>query len=80
MVLLYLIAVLRSPHLADVQQYIELLNNANRSATSDSVDEVARWWASIVSLAAHWIAGDDEMAEKLYPIADAFPKHLQKVE
>lgn len=45
-----------------------------------SVDEVARWWAAIVSLAAHWIAGDDDVAEKLYPIADAFPKHLQKVE
>jgi len=40
------------------------------------VDEVARWWAAVISLAAYWLTGDDEAAHRLYPTVDALPKQL----
>ena len=49
-------------------------------ATRPGVDEVSRWWAAIIGVAANWLAGDDEDAKRLYSIADTFPKHLQNTE
>ena len=77
----------------DVQQYVQLLNESNKSplATSSSaslesstktgpVDEVARWWAAVISLGAYWLNGDDEAANRLYPTVDALPKQLYNSE
>ena len=45
-----------------------------------TVDEVSRWWAAIIGIAAHWLSGDDNAAERLYNFADVFPKQLQTTE
>ena len=45
-----------------------------------AVDEVSRWWGAMVSVAAYWLTGDDNLAEQLYGIADVFPKQLQAIE
>lgn len=49
-------------------------------ATKPGVDEVSRWWAAILGVAANWLSGDDEDARRLYSIADTFPKHLQNTD
>ena len=38
------------------------------------------WWGSVVGIAAHWLAGDDESATKLYSTVDCLPKPLQATE
>ncbi|KAM7152813.1 sterol regulatory element-binding protein 1 isoform 2-T2 [Macrochelys suwanniensis] len=40
-------------------------------------DPVAKWWASIVAVAIHWLQGDDEAAERLYPLVETMPRALQ---
>ena len=70
----------------DVQQYVQLLNESNKSSVASNgtldlsnagtADEVARWWAAVISLAAYWLTGDDEAAHRLYPTVDALPKQL----
>ncbi|XP_060074168.1 sterol regulatory element-binding protein 1-like [Ylistrum balloti] len=42
------------------------------------VDEVARWWSSIISVAMYWLSGDEENAERCYSQCDAFPRALQQ--
>jgi len=80
-----------APHCVSVQQYIQLLNDSNKATSEASactnmfdsygkVDDVARWWGSIVSVAAFWLQGDDQSAEDLYSTIDAFPVHLQSVD
>lgn len=44
------------------------------------VDEVARWWGAIVSVAYYWLIGDDENAARNYSLLDAFPQKLQNSE
>ncbi|KAH9496042.1 Sterol regulatory element-binding protein 1 [Bulinus truncatus] len=44
------------------------------------LDEVALWWANIVSVAHHWLLGEDENASRTYSILDVFPKKLNGVE
>ena len=44
------------------------------------MDEAALWWASVVSVAVHWLMGDDENAERCYSMVDTFPKKFQSLE
>lgn len=41
------------------------------------MDEVCKWWTSVVGVAANWLIGDDSAAVKFYPVVDSFPKDLQ---
>ncbi|XP_075755862.1 sterol regulatory element-binding protein 1 isoform X2 [Pelodiscus sinensis] len=76
---------------SDALEYLQLLNgcsdaadapNCTLSISSDMAagtgsDPVARWWASIVAVAIHWLQGDDEAAERLYPLVETMPRALQ---
>ncbi|CAL1543442.1 unnamed protein product [Lymnaea stagnalis] len=44
------------------------------------LDEVALWWSNIVSVAHHWLTGDDENASRNYSVLDVFPKKLHGVD
>ena len=86
----------RAPHTADVHQYVQLLSDCSASsggsdvtasafgrknlASSAGVDEIAQWWAAVVNVGAYWLSGDDEQAERLYPLLDVFPKYLHSSE
>ena len=48
--------------------------------SSPELDEVAMWWANIVSVAHYWLIGDDENAAKSFSVLDVFPKKLHGVE
>lgn len=41
-------------------------------------DEVAQWWAAIIGVTAYWLLGEEEQAERLYTIIDAFPTQLDQ--
>ena len=49
-------------------------------STSAGVDDISRWWASVLDVAAYWLSGDDEQAENLYRIVDVLPVQLHKQE
>uniref|UniRef100_T1JCH3 BHLH domain-containing protein n=1 Tax=Strigamia maritima TaxID=126957 RepID=T1JCH3_STRMM len=40
-------------------------------------DEVAQWWAAVIGVAAYWLLGEDEQAERLYPIVESLPPLLE---
>ena len=44
------------------------------------MDESSAWWAAVVSVAVYWLIGDDENAERSFPMVDSFPKKLQHSE
>ncbi|KAJ8297991.1 hypothetical protein KUTeg_024522 [Tegillarca granosa] len=48
--------------------------------TTTGVDEVAKWWSALLSVAMHWLNGDDENAERYYSVCDSFPRRLQQCE
>lgn len=80
----------RSSHISEVTQYTQLLNDCSCLQSRDpasliqesvkqsvqDVDEVARWWSSLVNVATYWITGDYENAERHYYLLDVFPKKL----
>ena len=81
-----------APHSAEALQYVQLLSECSSAAgvangtafateysmaNSNGLDEVSRWWAAAVGIATNWLTGDDNAAERLYTIMDAFPKQLQ---
>ncbi|OWF55632.1 sterol regulatory element-binding protein 1-like [Mizuhopecten yessoensis] len=69
---------------AEVLLYTQLLSDCASLQTTtvglsvSGVDEVARWWSSIVSVAMYWLSGDEENAERCYSQCDAFPRALQQ--
>ncbi|XP_050823820.1 sterol regulatory element-binding protein 1 isoform X4 [Gopherus flavomarginatus] len=76
---------------SDALEYLQLLNGCSDTAGTPSCtlsisagmvagtgsDPVAKWWASIVTVAIHWLQGDDEAAERLYPLVETMPRALQ---
>ncbi|KAM9124920.1 sterol regulatory element-binding protein 1 isoform 2-T2 [Pangshura tecta] len=76
---------------SDALEYLQLLNGCSDTASTPSCtlsisagmvagtgsDPVAKWWASIVTVAIHWLQGDDEAAERLYPLVETMPRALQ---
>ncbi|XP_033742232.1 sterol regulatory element-binding protein 1-like [Pecten maximus] len=69
---------------AEVLLFTQLLSDCATLQTTKAgfsvsgVDEVARWWSSIVSVAMYWLSGDEENAERCYSQCDAFPRPLQQ--
>ncbi|KAM6350623.1 LOW QUALITY PROTEIN: sterol regulatory element-binding protein 1-like [Alca torda] len=43
-------------------------------------DPVSKWWASIIGTVIHWLRGDEEGAERLYPLVETMPRALQSSE
>ncbi|KAE8750282.1 Sterol regultory element-binding protein [Frankliniella occidentalis] len=39
-------------------------------------DELARWWAAVVGVAAYWLLGEDAHAERLYARVELLPEQL----
>ncbi|XP_030434682.1 sterol regulatory element-binding protein 1 isoform X1 [Gopherus evgoodei] len=76
---------------SDALEYLQLLNGCSDTAGTPSCtlsisagmvagtgsDPVAKWWASIITVAIHWLQGDDEAAERLYPLVETMPRALQ---
>ncbi|KAM7152814.1 sterol regulatory element-binding protein 1 isoform 3-T3 [Macrochelys suwanniensis] len=81
----------REGEFSDALEYLQLLNGCSDAAGTPSCtlsissgmaagagsDPVAKWWASIVAVAIHWLQGDDEAAERLYPLVETMPRALQ---
>lgn len=40
-------------------------------------DPVSKWWASVIGAVIHWLQGDEEGAERLYPLVETMPRVLQ---
>ncbi|XP_039587840.1 sterol regulatory element-binding protein 1 isoform X2 [Passer montanus] len=43
-------------------------------------DPVSKWWASFIGIVIHWLQGDEEGAERLYPLVETMPRALQSSE
>ncbi|XP_075035303.1 sterol regulatory element-binding protein 1 isoform X1 [Mixophyes fleayi] len=79
---------------SDALEYLQLLNGCSDAAAvtnhtfsiSSSMaavtgtDPVAKWWASIIIVAINWLQGDDEAAQRLYPVVEYMPKPLHTTE
>ncbi|KAG8545880.1 hypothetical protein GDO81_020177 [Engystomops pustulosus] len=79
---------------SDALEYLQLLNGCSDAAAvtnhtfsiSSSMaavtgtDPVAKWWASIIIVAINWLQGDDEAAQRLYPVVEYMPKSLHDYE
>ncbi|XP_048408367.2 sterol regulatory element-binding protein 1 isoform X1 [Stegostoma tigrinum] len=79
---------------SDALEYLQLLNGCSDAAavttqtcaigssmtTVTGTDPVAKWWASMIVVAINWLQGDDEAAERLYPVVEYMPKTLHSVE
>ncbi|XP_041431773.1 sterol regulatory element-binding protein 1 isoform X2 [Xenopus laevis] len=75
---------------SDALEYLQLLNGCSDTAAipnhtfsiSSSMaavtgtDPVAKWWASLIIVAINWLQGDDEAAQRLYPVVEYMPKTL----
>ncbi|XP_078414659.1 sterol regulatory element-binding protein 1 isoform X1 [Cetorhinus maximus] len=79
---------------SDALEYLQLLNDCSDAAaittqtcaisssmtTVTGTDPVAKWWASTIVVAINWLQGDDEAAERLYPVVEYMPKTLHATE
>ncbi|XP_067390269.1 sterol regulatory element-binding protein 1 [Emydura macquarii macquarii] len=81
----------REGEFSDALEYLQLLNGCSDAAGTPSctlsigsgmaagtgTDPLAKWWASVVAVAIHWLQGDDEAAERLYPLVETMPRARQ---
>ncbi|XP_032896671.1 sterol regulatory element-binding protein 1 isoform X1 [Amblyraja radiata] len=79
---------------SDALEYLQLLNSCSDAAaittqtfaigssmaTVTGTDPVTKWWASMIAVAINWLQGDDEAAERLYPMVECMPKPLHATE
>ncbi|KAM4697544.1 sterol regulatory element-binding protein 1 isoform 1-T1 [Rhinophrynus dorsalis] len=79
---------------SDALEYLQLLNGCSDTAavpnhtfsinssmaTITGTDPIAKWWASLVIVAINWLQGDDEAAQRLYPVVEYMPKTLHTSE
>ncbi|KAG8433354.1 hypothetical protein GDO86_017581 [Hymenochirus boettgeri] len=79
---------------SDALEYLQLLNGCSDAAAvpnhtfsiSSSMaavtgtDPIAKWWASLIIVAINWLQGDDEAAQRLYPVVEYMPKVLHASE
>ncbi|NXR15952.1 SRBP1 protein, partial [Semnornis frantzii] len=75
-------------------EYLQLLNGCSNVSGTPSptpsissglaavtgTDPVSKWWASIIGTVIHWLQGDEEGAERLYPLVETMPRALQSSE
>ncbi|NWV54453.1 SRBP1 protein, partial [Daphoenositta chrysoptera] len=79
---------------SDALEYLQLLNGcsdvsgtpgptpsiASGLAAVTGTDPVSKWWASFIGIVIHWLQGDEEGAERLYPLVETMPRALQSSE
>lgn len=68
---------------SDVLDYITLLNDTYLPSSTLSLatcDEVCSWWGSLFGVVAHWLLGEDEQADALYPTLENIPEALKASE
>ncbi|NXO01927.1 SRBP1 protein, partial [Rhinopomastus cyanomelas] len=79
---------------SDALEYLQLLNGCSDAsgtpspapsissglAAATGTDPVSKWWASIIGTVIHWLQGDEEGAERLYPLVETMPRALQSSE
>ncbi|XP_033908265.3 sterol regulatory element-binding protein 1-like isoform X2 [Acipenser ruthenus] len=79
---------------SDALEYLQLLKGCSDAAgittqafaigsnmaAVTGTDPIAKWWASMVVVAVNWLQGDDEAAERLYPMVEYMPKVLDTTE
>ncbi|NXJ53262.1 SRBP1 protein, partial [Spizaetus tyrannus] len=79
---------------SDALEYLQLLNGCSDAsgapgpapsissglAAITGTDPVSKWWASIIGTVIHWLQGDEEGAERLYPLVETMPRALQSSE
>ncbi|XP_052628692.1 sterol regulatory element-binding protein 1 isoform X1 [Harpia harpyja] len=79
---------------SDALEYLQLLNGCSDAsgapgpapsissglAAITGTDPVSKWWASIIGTVIHWLRGDEEGAERLYPLVETMPRALQSSE
>ncbi|KAK2533660.1 Srebf1 [Columba guinea] len=79
---------------SDALEYLQLLNGcsdvsgepgpapsiSSGLAGVTGTDPVSKWWASIIGTVIHWLRGDEEGAERLYPLVETMPRVLQSSE
>ncbi|NXH48591.1 SRBP1 protein, partial [Dicaeum eximium] len=79
---------------SDALEYLQLLNGCSdvsgtpgpapsiTSGLADvtGTDPVSKWWASFIGIIIHWLQGDEEGAERLYPLVETMPRALQSSE
>uniref|UniRef100_A0A8B9MIE3 Sterol regulatory element-binding protein 1 n=1 Tax=Accipiter nisus TaxID=211598 RepID=A0A8B9MIE3_9AVES len=82
------------PRFSDALEYLQLLNGCSDAsgapapapsissglAAITGTDPVSKWWASIIGTVIHWLQGDEEGAERLYPLVETMPRALQSSE
>ncbi|XP_053936805.1 sterol regulatory element-binding protein 1 isoform X2 [Cuculus canorus] len=81
-------------HFSDALEYLQLLNGCSNAsgapgpapsissglAAVTGTDPVSKWWASLIGTVIHWLQGDEEGAERLYPLVETMPRVLQSSE
>ncbi|XP_071617258.1 sterol regulatory element-binding protein 1 isoform X2 [Heliangelus exortis] len=79
---------------SDALEYLQLLNGCSDASSEPGpapsissglaavtgTDPVSKWWASIIATVIHWLQGDEEGAERLYPLVETMPRALQSSE
>ncbi|NXA04239.1 SRBP1 protein, partial [Sapayoa aenigma] len=79
---------------SDALEYLQLLNGCSDAsgtpgpvpsltsglAAVTGTDPVSKWWASFIGIVIHWLQGDEEGAERLYPLVETMPRALQSSE
>ncbi|XP_068763886.1 sterol regulatory element-binding protein 1 isoform X2 [Struthio camelus] len=79
---------------SDALEYLQLLNGCSDAsgapgpapsissglAAVTGTDPVSKWWAAVIGTVIHWLQGDEEGAERLYPLVETMPRALQSSE
>ncbi|XP_042654893.1 LOW QUALITY PROTEIN: sterol regulatory element-binding protein 1 [Tyto alba] len=79
---------------SDALEYLQLLNGCSDAsgvpgpapsissglAAVTGTDPVSKWWAAVIGTVIHWLRGDEEGAERLYPLVETMPRALQSSE
>ncbi|XP_071427509.1 sterol regulatory element-binding protein 1 isoform X2 [Pithys albifrons albifrons] len=79
---------------SDALEYLQLLNGCSDAsgtpgpmpsitsslAAVTGTDPVSKWWASFIGIIIHWLQGDEEGAERLFPLVETMPRALQSSE
>ncbi|XP_076057791.1 sterol regulatory element binding protein isoform X2 [Oratosquilla oratoria] len=71
----------RRTQTTDVLNYVQMLTETTQApGTSFGVlsrDEVSCWWTAVCAVSGHWLLGEEDLAEALYPQLEAIPEALK---
>lgn len=69
-------------------EYCQLLSQSSTTLSlqekdycgSEHGDEVSKWWASVLTVGANWLTGNNAAIFRHYPIIDSYPTVLEELE